>query len=658
LLDQAAKLRGCYTGMGFGMQLPKFTMEFQPRTIEHLGLRLYSTLPPVVSELVSNAYDAESPKVEVVLPSGDIGPDSEVIVRDYGHSMDANEIQTEYLPIGRNRRGDDSNNQKSKHGKRTVTGRKGLGKLSAFGVAEELEVRSIKNGVAIAIKLNYAEMQRWAKKKGSAPYEPTVIASRTGRTRDADGVEITIRGLHRRNRISIDVVRRGLARRLSFIGHNFRVLVNGQAIQPGDRISMSDCEPDQRWKVEDLPQGDHFSNGLQVTGWIGFLSTSSQSNRGIDIYANGKAAELDSYFNYPSTHAQFARAHIVGEIHADFLDDTSHDLIATPRNSVLWEDPSALALQDWGHRTLQWAFDKWVEIRREKKSKEIIRAAAFDVWLAQRQPHEQKVAMRMVKLLADDEALDPNSVTPLLEIIKGSVESAAFLELINTLDATRSINAAQLLQLFAEWRVVEARDMLRLADGRRAAIDQLETYMRVGALEVAQMQPLLRSNIWLLNPRWNEPQVEQTYTELLKRHCKESKGVPEVDRRIDIMGVSEGSVLTVVEIKRPEKTLERKDLEQIEQYVDWANANIVGSGPESFRIVNGLLVVGKLSGKAELREKIRRLAGHDIRVETYADLHSASKKYYAKMDRRLKEVAPEYARDARRNMNKKKAKAA
>jgi hypothetical protein len=632
------------------MTLPKFTMEFQPRTIEHLGLRLYSTLPPVISELVSNAYDSESPKVEVILPAGDIDPKSEVIVRDFGHAMDETEIQTEYLPIGRNRRGDDSKNAQSKNGKREVTGRKGLGKLSSFGVAEEMEVRSVKGGRAITLKLNYAEMQRWSKTHGKDPYEPTVFAGRTGPTTDADGVEVTLRKLHRRNKISIDVVRRGLAQRLSFIGPKFGVLINGQGIQPGDRMSMADCDADQRWKVEDLPGGNDIGDGLKVTGWIGFLSTSSQSNRGIDIFAHGKAAELESYFGYPSTHAQFARAHLVGEIHADFLDNQDNDLVATPRNSVLWEDPAAYSLQSWGRETLRWAFDKWVELRRSKKEDQIIREAEFDIWLQGRPPHEQRVAMRMVKLLADDVNLDPSSVRPLLEVIKGSVESAAFVELISTLESSTSINVAQLLGLFSEWRVIEARDMLRHADGRRAAIVQLEGYMKSGALEVSEMQPLLRKNVWLLNPRWNEPQVEQHYSDLLKQHCKDPKGLDEIDRRIDILGVSEGSTLTVVEIKHPTKILERKDLEQVERYVDWARGNLMGTGPEAFRYINGLLVVGKLSNKADLKTKMVRLAGDDIRVETYGDLHSASIKFYQKVDRRLKDIAPEYARGARRAM--------
>src|SRR5262245_12199367 len=67
--------------------LPAFTMEFEPTTIEHLGLKLYVSLPPVIGELVSNAWDAEAGKVEVSLPTGPITATSEVVVRDNGAGM-------------------------------------------------------------------------------------------------------------------------------------------------------------------------------------------------------------------------------------------------------------------------------------------------------------------------------------------------------------------------------------------------------------------------------------------------------------------------------------------------------------------------------------------------------------------------------------------
>lgn len=238
------------------MPHPKsFHMHFEPMTIEHLGLRLYSTLPPVLSEMISNAYDAESPLVEVSFPTDRITHSTEVIVRDYGHGMDADELESEYLPIGRNRRGEDSLVEMSKHGKRKVTGRKGLGKLSSFGVAEEMEVRSIKNGEAWTLRLNYEGMKSWAKSNPGKAYEPEVVEARTGKTSDKDGVEIRLRKLRRTKSIDEGVVRRGLAKRLNVIGPSFKVLINGSEIGPGERTRKEECGRGQSWDLSETPAG-------------------------------------------------------------------------------------------------------------------------------------------------------------------------------------------------------------------------------------------------------------------------------------------------------------------------------------------------------------------------------------------------------------------
>ena len=45
----------------------KLKMTFTPNTIEHLGVRMYSTLPPVVAELIANSYDADASEVHIQL---------------------------------------------------------------------------------------------------------------------------------------------------------------------------------------------------------------------------------------------------------------------------------------------------------------------------------------------------------------------------------------------------------------------------------------------------------------------------------------------------------------------------------------------------------------------------------------------------------------
>ena len=630
-----------------------FHMKFEPMTIEHLGLRLYSTLPPVLAELVSNAYDAESPAVEIVLPPDSITPASEVIVRDFGHGMSADELEDEFLPIGRNRRGPDSSNVKSKHGKRAVTGRKGLGKLSSFGIAKEMEIRSIQNGIAWTLVLDYHGMNKWARAHQGKPYEPKIVAERTGVTTDANGVEVILRGLRRRRPIDPDDVRRGLAQRLRFIGAKFQAKVNGRSIGPGDRTRRSDCKG-LSWDVENTPAGGSLPTGERLGGWIGFVPHASQSGRGVDIFATGKAVQLGSFFNYSSTHAQFASAHLVGEVSADFLD-AEQDLVSTARNSVLWEVSSTQLLRTWGRELLRWAFEKWLDARRVEKEETITKAAGFDRWIQSRLPREQRVAKRMLKMLVDDENLDSESARPLLEIIKTSVETAAFRDLIEALEAEQ-VGAATLLKLFEEWRVIEAREHLQLADGRRSAITQLERFIEQGALEVQELQPLLVQNLWLLDPAWTEVDVQPTYTNLLRKKLKEPPTVKPEDRRLDIIGVKQGSQhLTIVELKRPEKTLSRSDLEQIERYVDWAEANIGGgTGDDSPSQIDGRLIVGKMSKEVAVNRKVARLAAAGIKVETFRDLHTASHEQYKEIEKRLKKLAPEYTRTQRRVLGRKK----
>ena len=632
--------------------LPKFEMSFEPMTIEHLGLRLYSTLPPVISEFVSNAYDAESPKVEVQLPVGKITTESEVIIRDFGHGMTADEIQDEFLPIGRNRRGPDSKNVKSKNNKRRVTGRKGLGKLSAFGIASEIEVRSIKDKESVCLRLNYNDIKKWFEKHGSrSPYQPAVVEEKTTSTDEKDGVEITLRKFHRKNAISEDVVRRGLATRLSFIGRGFEVNVNGKKITPKDKLTRAECT--QSWEVADIPGEGRAGIGRPLKGWIGFLDESSQKGRGIDIYASGKAVELGSFFNYPSTHAQFARAHLVGQIHADFLDGPKADHVATARNSVVWEREQDL--ENWGHGVLRWAFEEWLAERRRTKEQKVVVETGFDEWMRGRNPREKKVASRMVKLLVQNEDLDADSAKPLLEIVKSSVETVAFHELVEAIE-TEGGTTTTLLRLFDEWKVIEAREHLKLAHGRLEALDQLEQFIEEGALEVSQMQPLLAENPWIIDAAWTETHIEQTYTKLLKKHCKEPKDLHEKDRRMDIWGVRSTATVTVVELKRSEKILSWEDLDQIEQYVRWARTNIQGTGSHAPRYISGLLVVGNQSRKQTVADKRRNLAGEDIRVETYRDLYVAARNFYDELDRRLQTVAPEYSRRLKRASRKKQSR--
>ena len=47
------------------MEQKELQVTFDINTIDHLGVKLYSTIPPMIAELVSNAWDADANNVYI-----------------------------------------------------------------------------------------------------------------------------------------------------------------------------------------------------------------------------------------------------------------------------------------------------------------------------------------------------------------------------------------------------------------------------------------------------------------------------------------------------------------------------------------------------------------------------------------------------------------
>ena len=71
-----------------------YRMEFDVGTIKHLGLQMYSTLPPVIGELVANGWDANATKVKITIPETPIDEQtSEIVISDDGIGMSDEDVR-------------------------------------------------------------------------------------------------------------------------------------------------------------------------------------------------------------------------------------------------------------------------------------------------------------------------------------------------------------------------------------------------------------------------------------------------------------------------------------------------------------------------------------------------------------------------------------
>ncbi|MGO4836007.1 ATP-binding protein, partial [Rhizobiaceae sp. 2RAB30] len=172
-------------------------MVVQSGMLKTLGINLYTSIGKVLVEFIANAYDSDATEINIVLPyeriateretlrksmktrredekraarqsradgavSKDPGSDGvdaafemlthvlpadvHIVLSDDGHGMSTDEVETRFLPLNRNRRTDPKPNIRTEGGKRFVMGRKGLGKLAGFGVAQKVEVWTKRRG--------------------------------------------------------------------------------------------------------------------------------------------------------------------------------------------------------------------------------------------------------------------------------------------------------------------------------------------------------------------------------------------------------------------------------------------------------------------------------------------------------------------------------
>lgn len=116
----------------------EYKINISPRVLELLGPSLYTNIYYVLAELIANAYDADAKNVYV------IEGDDHIIVEDDGIGMSYSEGDIErYLGVAIETRTNEADSYTQ--GNRKKIGRKGIGKLAALSVSENVWVMTTKN---------------------------------------------------------------------------------------------------------------------------------------------------------------------------------------------------------------------------------------------------------------------------------------------------------------------------------------------------------------------------------------------------------------------------------------------------------------------------------------------------------------------------------
>ncbi|ONH64618.1 hypothetical protein A9Y58_00003 [Streptococcus parauberis] len=318
-------------------------------------------MPQEISELMSNSWDADSHKVNIQINYNE----KYIIVEDDGISMTSTELNDNFLTITKNRRLSDQNDGVQfglSKGERKVTGKKGLGKLALFGIANSIIVESVKDNKRNAFSINYLDIQN----NKENIYHPTTLVF-DEQTSKTSGTKITIKDITAKNITDFNTLVTSLSKRFKkYSRDDFLVTLtsdNGDfaeldesAFDVSIRPKSEDLEFTFRFP-EDFKSGQSQNsikiieklNKLNITGVIYMKKTPFQASKnGFSVLSRGKLASEQTVTQFNNRANDLFYSYAVGYFNIDYIDkDNNKDFISTDRHSIRWDSDEEL----WEIRT-------------------------------------------------------------------------------------------------------------------------------------------------------------------------------------------------------------------------------------------------------------------------------------------------------------------
>jgi len=600
----------------------KLELRFHGRIIDSLGIQMYQSPVAALAELVANAWDAKAGEVDITLPRA-LHEKATIIVKDNGDGMTFHECQEHYLNVGRNRRIDDATSP-SLSG-RPVLGRKGIGKLAGFGIADVLEVdtTSGKTGERTVFSLDINALRDESFVSTSArPIATSVIEDPDPSRIPNKGTTITLRSLKLSQRPNPDRFARSMSRRflLNQVADNFRVLVNSKPIPEDVELSGMQFDFPRDYRPNEIPAGVTVEGdwaieeveGEEVKWRVRFAEypIGTDEFRGISIYCGPKVAQTPFFFNLSgSLDGQHGQQYISGIVQADFIDQFPVDLITTERQRINWEMKEAKPLEEWGQARTKSLLTIWKDRRAEAKTKELDdKVGRFSERLNRLPSSERQVVSGAIRKLAQVPALDQDQFASLAEAILTAWEGGRLQKLIERVADVENMTEGVLLALLAETQVLTA---LHTAEAVRAKLDII-TGLRE-RIEKKELENAVRDFIaehpWLLSPEWETFRKERKISGLVEDALGESGIATDIEwkGRADLV-MSAGHEVLVVEFMRPGLTLDYDHIDRFARYVRILREKIAANSGLKFSKVSGLLVAENLAKKPGMASQIDALS--------------------------------------------------
>lgn len=568
----------------------KLKLKFNLSVIELLGSQLYTKLPSIISEFVSNSYDADATEVEVIINENNLTKPKtiNITIKDNGTGIASSainyieEINNNFLNIGRKRRKEEKCSE-SKIFHRKLQGKKGIGKLAGFGITNEMKITTTTSHITNSFILNYEDMMNT---EGDT-YFPTVIQNNELTDLD-NGTTVELLNIRRKTDISLKELSESITKRLQVFDDNFSlklthrlnnlefepiILTNNnylEYIKEKNNIQFCWNIPDDLPKLNLPPETIKYFKEHNIYGEIFTTDTPlKKDDQGIILYANKKLCQENYCFNDRANDNFYN--YLIGKLNIDYIDeDINTDNISTARDSLVWENEISQELENKIDSVIKKIQSEWREKRKEEKEEEVNKKLDINInsWVSSLAPHERESAKKLVNVIVNDESIGVEKTADFVQYIQDMYSFSSFKDFATGLINKPVSSLEDILTFIRDWELIEAKEMAKISEGRIEAIKNFEAMISNNESETKVIQPFLEKFPWILDPTIDSFKRELTFSRILKEKFPD-EGLKESDRRIDFMCFTSNNEIHIWELKRPRIKIDEKYHNQIYRYQEF-----------------------------------------------------------------------------------------
>ncbi|HEY8390701.1 MAG TPA: ATP-binding protein [Clostridia bacterium] len=342
----------------------EYPLYISPAILEMLGPSLYTNIYYVLSELIANAYDADAHNVYI------IETDKAIIVEDDGIGMSYQDVLNKYLKVAQETR--TTKEESYTPSGRLRMGRKGIGKLAALAVSENVKVLTIsgdeKSGFILSRKVKDGKLE--------PIQEEEIIFHKV----KGNGTSVQMINPQYSLNKGIDTVKRNILKMFPIVNKDFKIHIiknnKEEIIEDFDKTVISELavlmtfgkysylSNDFVIEFEDIKKdilkirepiiekiklknrnGQLIDKDLIIEGWIGAYkstrgrktSTEEFPDNFISLFSNGKLGEFNILPLIGQNRLQ--EVYVVGQFFIDLFEDTDlPDMALTNRQGYKSDD--------------------------------------------------------------------------------------------------------------------------------------------------------------------------------------------------------------------------------------------------------------------------------------------------------------------------------